>query len=124
MVTRMTYSDMKNLLTMTSDPAMRLELVMDFGAHMPPVPDGVKCDEIVGCASWAVICRAGNRFYGDADSALVRGIVAIMTAMVDGKSPDEIRAMNLSAEFASLGLQLGTGRLGGVNSMIRFLENL
>lgn len=124
MVTHMTYTDMKNLLAMTPDAAMRLEMVMDFGAHMPSVPDGAVCNEIVGCASWAVICRVGNRFYGNADSALVRGIVAIMTAMVDGKSPDEIRAMNIGAEFASLGLQLGTGRLGGVNSMISFLENL
>lgn len=120
----MNYQDMKKLLEMTPDAAMRLELVMDFGAHMPAVPEGARCDEISGCASWAVICREGNRFYGNADSALVRGIVAIITAMVDGKTPDEIKNMNLSAEFASLGLQLGTGRLGGVNSMIRFLENL
>ena len=54
----------------------------------------------------------------------MRGIVAIITAMVDGKNPQQIREMDLHSEFKSLNLQLGTGRLGGVNSMIRFLENL
>ena len=37
---------------------------------------------------------------------------------------DDIKKMNLEHEFMSLNLALGTGRLGGVNSMIRFLQNL
>lgn len=120
----MTYAEMKRILSMTDDAAEKLEIVMDFGAHMPPVPDSAVCNDIVGCASWVQICRDGNRFYGRADSALVRGIVAIITAMVDGKTPDEIKKMNLGDEFAGLQLNLGTGRLGGVNSMISFLQNL
>lgn len=120
----MTYAEMKRILSMTDDAVEKLEIVMDFGAHMPPVPDSAVCSDIVGCASWVQICRDGNRFYGRADSALVRGIVAIITAMVDGKTPDEIKKMNLGDEFAGLQLNLGTGRLGGVNSMISFLQNL
>ena len=116
----MTYQEMKDALDMAGDAAARL----DFGAHMPLPPSDAVCSEIVGCASRVEICRHGNRFYGVADSALVRGIVAIITAMVDGKNPQQIREMDLHGEFKSLNLQLGTGRLGGVNSMIRFLENL
>lgn len=120
----MTYQEMKDALDMAGDAAARLEMVMDFGAHMPLPPSDAVCSEIVGCASRVEICRHGNRFYGVADSALVCGIVAIITAMVDGKNPQQIREMDLHGEFKSLNLQLGTGRLGGVNSMIRFLENL
>lgn len=120
----MTYQEMKNLLGMLPDAAQKLEMVMDFGAHMPSPPAVAKCHEIDGCASRAVICRDGVHFYGDADSALVRGIVAIITAMVDGKTPDEIREMDIAGEFASLDINLGAGRLNGVNSMIRFLQNL
>ncbi len=121
---RMTYSEMKKILSMISDPVERLNAVMDFGTQMAPVPDSAVCSEIHGCASWVEICRDGNNFYGRADSALVRGIVAIITAMVDGKSPQQIKKMDLAGEFASLNINLGTGRLGGVNSMIRFLQNL
>ena len=124
MVKHMTYSDMKNMLAMTPDPVDRLDMVMDFGRQMPDVPESAQCTEIVGCASFAEICRDGDHFYGRADSALVRGIVAIITAMVDGKSADEIKKMDLWGEFSALGLNLGTGRMGGVNSMIRFLQNL
>jgi cysteine desulfuration protein SufE len=59
-----------------------------------------------------------------ADSALVRGIVAIMLALVNGKTAAQIKQMDLVGEFASLKLNLGAGRLNGVNSMIRFLQNL
>lgn len=120
----MQYQDMKNLLNVVDNPVQKLELVMDFGAHLDPVPDGAVCTEIVGCASFVQICRDGNRFFGRADSALVRGIVAIIVAMVDGKTPDEIKKIDIAQEFATLNLNLGTGRLGGVKSMIRFLENL
>lgn len=120
----MTYAEMKNILSLISDPVEKLEMVMDFGKNMPKVPDTVTCHEIVGCASRAEICIDGNNFYGRADSVLVRGIVAIITAMVDGKSPADIKKMDLDAEFHSLNINLGTGRLAGVNSMIRFLQNL
>ncbi len=120
----MTYLDMKNMLNISDDPVQKLELVMDFGRTLSDVPMGAKCTEIVGCASFVELCRDGNRFYGRADSALVRGIVAIIVAMVDGKTPTEIKNMDIGAEFASLNLNLGAGRLGGVNSMIRFLQNL
>lgn len=120
----MTYDEIKSVLNMVDTPADKLEMVMDIGAHAPAVPDGAICGDIVGCASHAEICRVGNRFYGRADSAIVRGIVAIITAMVDGKSVAEIKQMDLGAEFAGLNLPLGAGRLNGVNSMISFLQNL
>ena len=120
----MTYDEIKNILSAISDPATKLEMVMDFGARLDMVPGGAKCTEITGCASRVEICRDGNRFYGRADSALVRGIVAIMIAMVDGKTPDEIKKMDLGQMFSSLDINLGAGRLNGVNSMIRFLHNL
>lgn len=120
----MTFEQIKDILAMVDAPADKLEMVMDLGAHMPPPPADAVCGDIIGCASHAEICRVGNHFYGRADSALVRGIVAIMTAMVDGHSPDEIKKMDLAGMFSALGLPLGAGRLNGVNSMIRFLQNL
>ena len=121
---KMKYEEMKNILSMTSDPVEKLEMVMDFGKHIPDVPDDAVCTEIKGCTSRAEICRLGKHFYGRADSVLVSGIISIITAMVEGKTPAEIKKMDLAEEFASLNLNLGTGRLGGVNSMIRFLQNL
>lgn len=120
----MTYSDIKNNLDMLTDPVDKLEMVMDIGRGLASVPENAVCNDIVGCASSVQICRVGNNFFATADSVLVRGIVAILISMVDGHTPDEIRAMDLHKMFADLNLNLGAGRINGVNSMIRFLQNL
>ena len=120
----MTYDEIKNTLSNITDPALKLELVMDLGAHIAPVPNNALCGEITGCASHVEICRVGNNFYGVADSAIVRGVVAIMISMVDGKTPAQIQQMDLLGMFNALNINLGAGRLNGVNSMIRFLKNL
>ena len=120
----MKYSEIKNMLDMVTDPVMKLEMVMDLGRNLMPAPNGAVCTEITGCASHVEICRDGNNFYGVADSALVRGIVAIILSMVDGHSADEIKNMPLDTMFSDLNINIGAGRLNGVNSMIRFLKNL
>ncbi|MBO4672118.1 MAG: SufE family protein [Alphaproteobacteria bacterium] len=120
----MQYEKMKSLLNSLENPVDKLEMLMDFGAHLDSVPDNAQCTEILGCTSRVEICRVGNKFYGRADSAMVRGVVAVLLAMIDGKSVLEIKKMDLAGEFASLNLALGAGRLSGLNSMISFLQNL
>ncbi|MBR1379966.1 MAG: SufE family protein [Alphaproteobacteria bacterium] len=120
----MNYIEIKKTLMAIDDPMLKLETVMDFGHTISDVPENATCTEIHGCASRVEICRLGNNFFGRADSHLVRGIVVIITAMVDGKTPDEIRQMDIGSEFASLNIAIGAGRVNGVNSMIRFLQNL
>ena len=120
----MTFAEIQNLLGLISDPVEKLEMVMDFGKNMSPVPDGAICYEIHGCASFVEICQFNSHFYARADSLLVRGIVAILLAMVNGKIIDEIKQMDLYKEFSELNLNLGAGRMNGLNSMISFLKNL
>ncbi|MDR1337596.1 MAG: SufE family protein [Rickettsiales bacterium] len=120
----MEYDEIKKILLAIPDPVEKLETVMDFSRHLAPIPQSAACAEISGCASRVRICRADNRFYGWADSALVRGVVAIIISMVDGKTPAQIKETDIGAEFAALRLDLGAGRMNGVNSMIRFLRNL
>ena len=120
----MVFAEIKNLLGLISDPVERLEMVMELGNSLSAVPDDAICTEIIGCSSFVEICRAGNRFYGRADSGIVRGIVAIIISMVDGNTPEQIRKMDVLADFQSLNLNLGASRLNGLNSMVRFLQNL
>ena len=120
----MTYEDMKKSLSIVQDPIEKLELVMDFGKHLPDVPENATCTEIFGCVSFVKICRLNDKFYGFADSAMVRGIVAVILAMVDGKSVAEIKNMDLLSEFNSLNLNFGASRLNGIQSMISFFKNL
>ena len=120
----MTFEEIKKSLSLIENPVDKLEMVMDFGKNLEPVPIDAKCSEILGCASFVKICQKGDKFYGVADSAMVRGIVAIILSLVNGHSRDEIKKMDLLAEFTSLNLNFGAGRLNGIQSMISFFHNL
>ena len=120
----MTYKEIKHALSIMSNPTDKLELVMDLGKDLLPVPKDAKCTEILGCTSFVQICEKDGRFYGQADSFMVRGIVAIMLALVDGKSIAEIKKMDINAEFSALKLNFGAARLNGIQSMISFFKNL
>ena len=109
---------------MIESPVEKLEFVMDLGKTLETVPCDAKCNEIFGCASFVEICEKDGRFYGRADSMMVRGIVAIILAMVDGKTVQDIKSMDLLNEFNALNLNFGASRLNGINSMIRFFKNL
>ena len=111
----MKYEDIKNALSLVQDPVEKLEMVMDFGKQ---------CAELLGCASFVQICEKDGRFYGYADSLMVRGIVAIILAMIDGKSISEIKKIDFIGEFNNLNLRFGASRLNGIQSMINFFHNL
>ena len=120
----MKYTEIKNALSLIADPVEKLELVMELGKSLEAVPEDAKCSEIFGCASFVQICEKDGCFYGRADSLMVRGIVAIILAMVDGKTVDEIKKIDLMGEFNSLNLNFGAGRLNGIQSMVSFFKNL
>lgn len=120
----MNYAEIKHALSLIQNPTDKLEMVMDLGKRLEKVPDSAVCKEIYGCVSFVQICQKGNHFYGVADSAMVRGVVAILLAMIDGKSISEIKQMDLNGEFESLNLNFGASRLNGIQSMINFFKNL
>ncbi|MBQ7128112.1 MAG: SufE family protein [Alphaproteobacteria bacterium] len=95
----MKFEQVKKTLDSIIDPVEKLEFVMDLGKELSPVPAGAVCSEILGCTSFVQICREKNNFYGVADSAIVRGILYIILSIVDGKTADEIRQIDLEKMF-------------------------
>lgn len=120
----MNFTQVKSILLSIDDQVERLETVMGFGKLLGPVPENAKCTEIKGCSSSVSLCNVGNNFYGAADSLMVAGLVFIVISIVDGKSPAEIKEINILEELKSLEINMGTGRMMGLESMIHFLHNL
>ena len=120
----MKYDDIKRTLSLIENPVDKLEFVMELGKSLHDIPEKATCTEILGCSSFVEICQKGGHFYGRADSLMVRGIVAIILAMVDGKSIKEIKKINFESEFKCLNLNFGAARLNGIQSMISFFKNL
>jgi len=92
-------------MTLIPDPYERLGHVVEKGKHAKPVDASYKIDafKVEGCMSqlWLVPeFRDGQcHFYSDSDSAIVKGIAALLCGYYSGHAPEEI----LQADASFLG---------------------
>ncbi|HXF53878.1 MAG TPA: SufE family protein [Hyphomicrobiaceae bacterium] len=109
----------------------RYRYIIELGRDLPPLDEALRTDanKVRGCASqvWIaselVASNGGSKrlvFHGDSDAHIVRGLIAILFAIVDGKSPEEILSLDINAAFTALGLRehLTPQRSNGVVAMI------
>lgn len=108
----------------------RYRYVIELGRGLSPLPeaDRTEANKVRGCASqvWLSTRRSAAdgrtlmHFRGDSDAMIVRGLVAIVIALFDGKSPDEIRATDAEAVFTRLDLRshLTTQRSNGLRALV------
>jgi cysteine desulfuration protein SufE len=88
-------------LSVIDDPQERLAFVVDRAKKIPPLPAGERTDahRVPGCVSivWLVPELRNGRchFRSDAESPLVRGLVALVCEFFSGFTPTEILAADL-----------------------------
>ena len=108
----------------------RYQYIIDLGKNMPAFPDEWRTEEnkVRGCQSqvWLKTRDAnGNMaFQAVSDSAIVSGLIAILTRVYSNRDPREIVAT--PPDFISaIGLDehLSPTRSNGLNSMIRVIRN-
>ena len=103
---------------------------------MPPFPEALRTDanKVRGCVSqvWLASARrngAGGapylEFQGDSDAHIVRGLIAVLFALVEGKTAGEILRADAPSAFAELGLKdhLTPQRSNGFFSMVERVRN-
>jgi cysteine desulfuration protein SufE len=112
----------------------RYRYIIELGRALPALTAGDKTDanKVLGCASQVWLATrvaadaAGARlsFAGDSDAHIVRGLVAIVIAIYDGRPAKEILATDAMAALASIGLDehLTPQRSNGVASMIKRIK--
>lgn len=82
-------------------------------------------NRVRGCESdaWLVHREEGGRhFFGlDSDSRVVKGLGALLLSQIDGRTAEEIRALDLPQLFAELGLEkhLSESRSNGFYALLR-----
>ncbi len=108
----------------------RFKYVMDLGRALPPLPDRMRSDanKVRGCASqvWVAshVDRSGPEpvmtFDGDSDSHLVRGLVAVLFALYQGRTAREVAGIDAHRILKELGLEqaLTPQRSNGLASMV------
>ena len=110
----------------------RTRLLMQWGEHLPALSDAQMCDanRVHGCESqvWLVgELRDGHwQFSANSDARLIRGLVALLLARVNGLSAAELQQVDLPDWFNQLGLgrQLSESRSNGLNAVLQRMNEL
>ena len=110
----------------------RARLLMQWGERLPALSDEDKVDanRVHGCESqvWLVgALRDGHwQFAASSDARLIRGLVALLLARVNGLSADELQQVDLPEWFNQLGLsrQLSPSRSNGLNAVLQRMNEL
>ncbi len=107
----------------------RFEYIMDLGRELPDYPEELRIDsnKVKGCMSqvWLVPDWTGRdsslRILVDSDSALVKGLAAVLAALYEGFKPGDPLPPEASEIFMEMGLaeHLTPGRRNGLASMER-----
>ena len=126
-------ADIRSDFELLDDWEDRYRYVIELGRALPPLDDAARTDanKVRGCASqvWLAteIVPAADgsgaprlRFRGDSDAHIVRGLIAILFAIYQDKTPEEILATDARGVLAELGLQehLTPQRSNGFAAMI------
>jgi cysteine desulfuration protein SufE len=106
----------------------RYRYLIDLGRSLEPLPADAHIDanKVQGCASQVWLLMHENsidntlRIRGDSDAMIVKGLVALVIAMFDGRPRAEITAADAQAFFAEIGLKdhLTAQRSNGLASMV------
>ncbi len=121
---------------MLGDWEERYRFIIDLGRQMPALPESEKTDanKVNGCLSsvWLVAESRQDdgeqviEFRADSDSAIVRGLVAMLRSVYSGQTPRDILAFDVDELFGKLDLaqHLSMGRRNGLSEMVKRIKTL
>ncbi len=110
----------------------RARLLMQWGERLAPLSEAEKqqANRVSGCESqvWLVADVQEGRwqFRATSDARLIRGLLAVLLARIDGLSASELAVLDLPDWFNQLGLarQLSPSRSNGLNAVLQRMREL
>jgi cysteine desulfuration protein SufE len=110
----------------------RARLLMQWGDRLPALSDvdKVEANRVHGCESQVWLVGALDdghwQFAASSDARLIRGLVALLLARVNGLSAVELQQVDLPDWFNQLGLsrQLSPSRSNGLNAVLQRMREL
>lgn len=110
----------------------RYKYIIDLGKELPEMDSEKKTEDRIvrGCQSQVWIdslLKDGRIFFDvDSDAFIVKGLLALVMAAYNGKTPQEILAFDVEEYFESLALikHLSPTRGNGVKSMVGRIQEI
>lgn len=110
----------------------RARLLMQWGDQLAPLSDAERCEanRVQGCESqvWLLAERDGGQwqFRASSDARLLRGLLALLLARVNGLTQAELALLDLPDWFTQLGLarHLSPSRSNGLQAVLARMQHL
>ncbi|EXJ12183.1 SufE family protein [Nitrincola nitratireducens] len=109
----------------------RYRYIIDLGKELPSMSESLQTEanQVKGCQSlvWLAEHKEQGKliFEADSNSHIVRGLLAVVLAAYNGKTPSEILAFDIDAYFDALNLirHLSPSRGNGLRSMVKRIQD-
>lgn len=107
----MTLQEIADTFDLLGEWEERYRYLLDLGKQLEPFPEAEKTDDSIvrGCMSQVWMdhqLRDGRlHFRGDSDAHIVRGLIALLFALVQDRTPREVLDTDIRQVFADLGLE-------------------
>jgi cysteine desulfuration protein SufE len=127
-----TFDDVEAEFEALDDWDDRYRLLIQLGQALPTMPDALKTDatRVRGCASQVWMhprLEAGKlHFTADSDAAIVKGLVALVLMLAEGRAPADVDTAEIKSRLEGLGLarHLSSNRTQGLASMVARIGEL
>lgn len=131
----MQVEELIDTFEMLGDWEERYRYLIDLGRQLEPLAEADHCEanKVRGCMSqvWMTASvEAGAapilHFRGDSDAHIVKGLIALLFQLVDGRTAAEIEATDVNGVFEQLGLgsHISMNRRNGFYSMVERIRTL
>ena len=132
----MTIDEIRENFELLDDWDDRYRYVIELGRMLEPLPDEEHsaANKVQGCASQVWLSRKTERgnnsepvlsYLGDSDAHIVRGLIAILLALYNGKTAKDALDTDALAVFNELGFKehLTPQRSNGLRSMVERIRS-
>lgn len=112
----------------------RYAYLIELGERLPPMPDALKTPDnhVKPCMSTVHVAAYPDpaapdriRYHGDCDTAIIKGVLALLIELCSGLTADEIQAIDMDEIFErlQLGEHLSPNRHVGIYAIVDLMKS-
>ena len=125
--------DIVDIFELLGDWEQRYQYLTELGEKLPAMPAALKTEvnKVRGCMSevWVCACHDEHdtenvRFYGDCNTSIIKGVLAVLIQLASGKTVAEVEQLDVDELFSRLNLDehLSPNRHVGVYAIVELMK--
>ena len=129
----MSLDEIVDIFEILGDWDQRYQYLVELGEKLPPMPEALKTDEnkVKGCMSQVWVSAYQDEtdprrihFHGDCDTSIIKGVLALLIQLLDGKTAEEIQNLDVDEFFRRLKLDehLSPNRHFGIYALVELMK--